>query len=145
MDTENQRREGVVAMEKELARVPGTYEHGALEEIDANNQLDRERPLASSYRRRKRRPEWELKYEKQSATRRVNAGLIGFGIARRFCTQSSIHGRSRSMSNLDGSYTLWKTTQALMGRPNSSHGRAELNTQELQSSTGLLYLLISIK
>ena len=76
MDENNQRREAIQRVERELASVPGTYEHGVLQEIDGNNQqLDRSDPLPSGRPRRRRLPQWEFKYEKETRGDRSKAGI----------------------------------------------------------------------
>ncbi|KAF2176555.1 hypothetical protein K469DRAFT_401135 [Zopfia rhizophila CBS 207.26] len=76
MKDNNERHAGVQTMQRELARVPSTYEHGVLREIDANNQrLDRTDPLPSGRRRAKRRPNWEFKYEKETRGERSKGGI----------------------------------------------------------------------
>ncbi|KAF2181243.1 hypothetical protein K469DRAFT_261448 [Zopfia rhizophila CBS 207.26] len=77
MDKENERKQNIVDMERELAQIPGTYERGVLQERNANIQrLDRENPLPSGYPRKQRRIDWEFKvHEKETRDGKSKGGV----------------------------------------------------------------------
>jgi hypothetical protein len=63
-------------MDQREARIPGTSQHRALQELNVNvRRLDREQPLPSGYPRRLRRPEWEFKQERATRDKRGKGGI----------------------------------------------------------------------
>jgi transposase len=63
-------------LDRHQARIPGTSQHRALQELNANvRRLDREEPLPSGYPRRLRRPEWEFKQERATRDKQGKGGI----------------------------------------------------------------------
>jgi hypothetical protein len=76
MATNNRRSARIVAMERELAGMPGIAEHWVLQDLNANvRRMDRDDPLPSGYPRRNRRLEWEFKYEKEERGEKMSSGI----------------------------------------------------------------------